>query len=161
MKKKMILIETFSLEWCKQMVCNLWSIFSGIFMIVVGYFLPIRNIVHVVFMFFILDILFGYWAARKLRNEKFSTRIVWQKTIPRMLISIVLIISAYLWDTTFNQEIISTYNLIGWFISGILLYSIGENGYKITAWKPFHDLSGFMHKKFEEETGIDIIEEGK
>lgn len=76
--------------------------------------------------------------------------------MPRMLISIVLILCAYMWDRTYAQELISTYKVIGWFISGVLLFSIMENGYRITHWYGFLNLKGVLKKNFEDETGAKI-----
>lgn len=120
---------------------------SGIFSAILGYFLPVRDIVHIVFIFFVLDMLVGYWAARKLRGEKFSTPRVWATTVPRLLLSIVVILAAFGWDKVFEQNLISTYKLIGWFISGILLYSIILNGYKITSWHVFPRLAKVIKDK--------------
>ena len=133
-----------------------WKFVCGISATILGYFLPIKDLVHLVILFFILDMLFGYWAARRLRGEKFSTRIVWRTTFPRMLISLVLIIMAYLWDTTCKQQWLPTYNLIGWFISGVLIFSIAKNGFKITQWQGFLNLENVFRKKFSDETGADI-----
>lgn len=134
----------------------LYKAMAGLFMAVVGYFLPIKDIVHLVILFFIIDMLFGYWAARKLRGEKFSTKIVWQTTFPRMLISLVLILMAFLWDKTFNQQYLPTYTIIGWFISGILIFSIAKNGYKITKWRAFLNIEDLFEKKIKDETGFDV-----
>lgn len=125
---------------------------------VFGYFLPIKDLVHLVILFFVLDMLFGYWAARRLRGERFSTKIVWNTTILRMLISILLIIMAFLWDTICKQDYLPTYNIIGWFIAGILIFSISKNGYKITKWRGFFDVSSLFTKKIEDQTGIKIDE---
>lgn len=135
-----------------------WKFICGILASVMGYFLPIKDLVYLVILFFILDMLFGYWAARRLRGEKFSTRIVWRTTFPRMLISLVLIIMAYLWDTTCKQNWLPTYNLIGWFISGVLIFSIAKNGFKITHWQGFLNLENVFRKKFSDETGADITQ---
>ena len=132
------------------------KLIGGLVGTVIGYFLPIRDLVHLVILFFVIDMLFGYWAARRLRGEKFSTKIVWKTTFPRMLISLVLIIMAYLWDTTFRQQWLPTYNLIGWFISGVLMFSIAKNGFKITNWQGFLNLENMFKKKFSDETGADI-----
>ena len=75
--------------------------------------------------------------------------------------SVVLIIVTFMWDTTFDQEVIPTYKLIGWFISGILIYSIIKNAYKITGWFPFKDLTIALHNKIENETGVNLEEETK
>jgi len=133
-----------------------WKTISGAFCAILGYFLPIRDLVHLVILFFILDMLFGYWAARKLRGEKFSTKIVWRTTFPRLLISLVLILMAFLWDTTCHQQYLPTYNIIGWFISGILIFSIAKNGYKITKWNGFLGIEKIFEKKIEDETGANI-----
>jgi len=133
-----------------------WKTICGSCTAILGYFLPIRDLVHLVILFFILDMLFGYWAARRLRGEKFSTKIVWKTTFPRMLISLILILMAYLWDTTFHQVYLPTYNIIGWFIAGILLFSIAKNGFKITGWQGFAGIENLFRKKIEDETGAQL-----
>lgn len=145
-----------SFEWLKQITSNCYNVLFGVLMSVAGYFLPIKNIVHVVLFFFMIDVLFGFWAARKLRGERFSVKIIWNHTIPRMVLSIILILIAFIWDTTFNQGFISTYNLFGWFISGVLIYSIAENGYLITSWGVFNKIKGSFSDKIKSETGINI-----
>jgi hypothetical protein len=139
-----------------NLVKGIWEILCGMLGTIIGYFLPIKDLVHLVILFFILDMVFGYWAARRLRGEKFSTKIVWNTTFPRMLISLVLIISAYLWDTTCKQNWLPTYNLIGWFISGMLIFSIAKNGFKITHWQGFLGIENLFKKRIEEETGVNL-----
>jgi len=134
----------------------LWKTICGAFCAIMGYFLPIKDLVHLVILFFILDMLFGYWAAKKLRAEKFSTKIIWKTTFPRLLISLVLIMMAFLWDTTCKQEYLPTYNLISWFISGILIFSIAKNGFKITGWEGFRLMNIAFRKKVKDQTGINI-----
>ena len=132
------------------------SMLSGFFFMVFGYFIPIREIVHVMVLFFILDVIFGFWAAKKLRKEKFSVKIIWKHTLPRMAISFVLILSAFMWDSTFDQNVIATYKIIGWFISGVLLFSIAQNGYKITKWAVFPQLLILVGRKVKDSTGLDV-----
>lgn len=133
-----------------------WKTICGSATAVLGYFLPIRDLVHLIILFFLIDMLFGYWAARKLRGEKFSTKIVWRTTFPRMLISLILITMAFLWDTTCKQEYLPTYNIIGWFIAGILLFSIVKNAFKITNWQGFNQISELFSSRIKEKTGVDI-----
>lgn len=128
----------------------------GAFTAILGYFLPIKDLVHLVILFFILDMIFGYWAAKKLKGEKFSKRIVFTTTFPRMLISVTLVVLAFLWDTTCKQQFLPTYNLIGWFISGILIFSIAKNGFKITNWEGFRIANIALRKKIKDETGVDL-----
>jgi hypothetical protein len=144
------------IEALQQLCSNAYALLAGLFTSIIGYFMPVKDIVNLLLLFFILDVIFGFWAAKKLRNERFSVKIIWSHTIPRMLISIVLIIGAYMWDKTYNQDIVSTYKVIGWFISGVLLYSIAENGYLVTKWTVFPRLSEFLKSKVKENTGIEV-----
>lgn len=121
----------------KAFVHDLHTMCAVFIVSVLGYFLPIKDIMNLLIFFFVLDVFFGYLAARKLRNERFSVKIIWNHTIPRMLVSIVLVTAAYMWDTIYNQDFVKTYKIIGWFISGVLLVSIAMNGYKITKWSIF------------------------
>lgn len=98
----------------------------------------------------------GYLAARKLRGEKFSTRIIWRTTMPRMLVSVLLIVIAYMWDDVFKQDVLQTYNLAGWFIAGVLIFSIAKNGYKITNWEVFPLIGNLFQKKIKDQTGVNI-----
>ena len=114
---------------------------------VLGYFLPIRDMVHLIIFFFIIDVAFGYWAAKALKGERFQVKIIWEHTMPRLLLSIVIMACTFMWDTVFGVEIVSTYNLVGWFISGILIASIAANGYAITKWDVFKRLKGIFDKR--------------
>jgi len=128
----------------------------GISTTFIGYLFPIRNIVHLMIGFFILDVLFGYWSARVVKKQKFSVKIIWEHTVPRMTIAIVLIICTFMWDKEYHQDYISTHKIVGWFISGVLLASIIDNGYKITKWNAFPQLSKLIKEKTKEKTGLDI-----
>lgn len=142
----------------KYLFNDTYAIMSGALAGFVGYLLPIRNIVHLLILFFLLDVIFGFWAASKLRKERFSVKIIWGHTIPRMLVSIVLITGAFMWDEVYQQEIVSTYKVIGWFISGVLLYSIAENGYQITKWSIFPKIGSLINDKMKTTTGFDVDE---
>jgi len=139
-----------------NLVKGIWEILCGMLGTIIGYFLPIKDMVNFIVLLFVIDVFLGYLAARKLRGEKFSTRIVWRTTMPRMLISVLLIIIAYMWDDVFQQTLLQTYNMVGWFIAGILIFSIGKNGYKITSWRGFLGLENLFKKKIEEETGAEL-----
>jgi len=145
-----------SIEGYRTAISNGWHILTGLLTTAIGYFIPVKDIVHLVLFFFLLDIIFGYCAAKKLRKEQFSTRIIWNYTMPRVLISLVLILTSYMWDTTFSQEWISSYKLIGWFICGILLYSIAKNGYKITKWNMLPIMGHMIEHKIEEASGVEL-----
>lgn len=135
---------------------NSYAVISGFICATLGYFLPVSNIVGLLLGFFILDIGFGFWAAHKEKNESFSVKIIWEKTVPRMLISVVLILGAFMWDNVYSQDLVATYKVIGWFISGLLLHSIAENGFIITQWSVFKKVSFIFSDKVKKETGIDL-----
>jgi hypothetical protein len=148
-------------EAVHDMFSNFYAVIAGIFTGIIGYLLPVRDIVHLMVFFFILDVIFGYWAARvrgrkQGRNVRFSASIVWKTTMPRMVISLMLVIAAYLWDTVFTQDFVGTYKVIGWFISGVLLFSIFQNGYIITDWAMFPKMSKILAKRIKDATGMDI-----
>lgn len=143
------------------MMSNVYAIFTGIFTSMVGYLVPVKDIVHLLIFFFALDVLFGYLAARKLRQERFSVKIIWEHTMPRMLISIVLIIGAYMWDNVYQQDIVCTHKVVGWFISGVILYSIAENGYQISNWKVFQKVAELLRGKVKDSTGLDVKDESE
>lgn len=139
----------------KYLFHDMYALISGSIASFIGYLLPVKNIVHLLIAFFLIDVVIGYWAAHKIRNERFSVKIIWEHTIPRMLISIILITGAFMWDEVYSQEVISTYKVIGWFISGVLLYSISENGYQITKWSVFPRIGEIINEKVISYTGID------
>lgn len=139
----------------RYLVQDAYAVLVGTMVSFFGYLIPVKNIVHLLVAFFIADVIFGYWAARKIRNERFSVKIIWEHTIPRMLISIVLITGAFMWDKVYEQELVSTYKIIGWFISGVLLYSIAENGYQITKWSIFPKIGSLINDSVKSKTGLD------
>ena len=141
----------------------IWEVLYGMIGVAIGYFLPIKDMVNFIILLFILDVAFGYWKARIFSGPKFntplvkfSTAIIWKTTVPRMALSILLLMLTLKWDTTFKQETFSTYNTVGWFISGMLIISIGKNGFKITGWEVFSLLTGLFQNKIKEQTGIDV-----
>lgn len=151
--------ENLSFDWLKRIATNTYAMLAGLFTSVVGYFIPVRDIVHFLLLCFFLDVLFGFWAARKIRNERFSAKIIWQHTVPRMMISLIIIMACFMWDTVFSQEYLATYKLTGWFFCGVLIWSIAVNGYKITGWNAFKQIGGMVERKVEEQSGVDLKEE--
>jgi len=140
---------------------DVYAFLVGCIISVIGMLLPVKNIVNLLILFFVFDVAFGFWAAKTIRKERFSVKIIWEHTMPRMLISIVLVIGAFLWDEVYKQEFVSTYKIIGWFISGVLLYSIAENGYQITKWSAFTKIGSALHIKVKDSTGLDINDKEK
>jgi len=144
------MINDLSTDWLKIG----WSAISGALMTILGYFIPIKDIFLLLVGFFIVDMFFGYLAARKLRQEKFSQKKIWTTTVPRMGGSLVLIILAFMWDDVYDQNTMHSYVVIGWFLSGILLAKIAYNLYHITKWDVFLGLGKYFTGRATENSGI-------
>lgn len=142
-------------DWLGNAILDMYNLSFAVFVSIIGYFAPIKNAVHLVLFFFLLDVIFGVWASKKVRKQKFQTKIIWQKTIPRSFISIMIIFCAYMWDTTFQQDYFQTYLIIGWFISGVLLFSIVKNAASITKWWGFGAIGNIINREIKERTNED------
>lgn len=114
---------------------------------VLGYFGPIKDMVNFMVALFIIDVVIGYITAKKLRKERFQVKIIWEHTMPRLALSLVLTICTYVWDTVYKVEVVSTYAIISWFISGLLIVSIAHNSYKLTKWDAFKTLGTMFERK--------------
>lgn len=132
---------------------------AAVFISAMGYLSPIKNIAHMMLFLFFLDIIYGWLAARKLRNEKFRPAIIWKKTVPRIMLSIVLLIGAFMLDKETGQDFISIYRILGWFISALLLFSITKNGYIVTNWDAIPLIGKFIENKIEQQTGVELPDE--
>jgi hypothetical protein len=143
-------------HWIIESSIEIWSFVIGTAMAALSFFLPIKEIVNLMFLFFFFDVLFGYWANRKSKGETFMPTKFWKVTAPRMLISLVMIILAFLWDEVYYNETFATYKILGGFISGVLLVSIAQNGYKITNWSLFILIAETVESQFK-----NIVKKGK
>lgn len=131
---------------------------AAIFLTIIGYLLPLKNMAHLVLFFFFLDIIYGWLADRKLNGSKFKPAIVWAKTVPRIVLTILLLIMAYLLDEVSGQEYIQTYKVVGWFICSLLFLSILKNGYTVTQWNAIPLIGKLIEKRIEKQTDTDISE---
>lgn len=159
--KKQTDMEDFFRSVCiaiREMLSDAYACMSGIVVSTVGYFLPVKNYLLLLLFFFIADIVFGYWAAHRLRQEKFSTKIIWEKTVPRMVLAVFLVLGTFMWDKVFGQEMVPTCAVVGWFFCGVLLASIAKNGWLITKWDVFPMVSNLIGRRMGQQTGVDIRE---
>lgn len=140
-----------AITWLSNSIQDVWIFMWGILAAIIGYFVPIKDMVHLVLILFFVDVLIGFWAAKKLRKEPFNPAIIWGKTIPRAAISIIIIMCTMAWDTTFGQNFVSTSGFIAWFISGIIIVSILKNGRKVTNWTPFGTIEDVIKKNVEKK----------
>lgn len=143
-----------TLEYIWQWLTNFYNFVGGVIMAFLGYLLPIKDVVNFMMFLFVLDVVFGYLKARKIDKEKFRVRLIWEKTIPRMLFSVIIIAVLFVWDNVHRQSFVESYNIAGWFISGLLIVSVLENMYKITGWTVLPFLSSFIKKKIDDKADL-------
>lgn len=138
---------------------KLYEMFVFLLACFIGYFSGMKDVAHMVLLFFFVDVIYGWLAAKKLRGESFRPAIVWKKTMPRVLLSLVLIILAYIIDKESGQAWINTSAILSFGISGLLFLSIAKNGYIVTKWRSIPILEKWVEDKIEKETGIHIKNE--
>jgi len=124
---------------------------EGVAGVIIGYFLPILDVVMLLTVCFILDVLIGFWKAKKIDGEKFQSKKIWDKTVPRMTIAFTLILLTFMLDTVYYMETIKLHRVVGYFFSGIVIASIAQNGYALTKWGVFLEIEKLIKRK----TGID------
>lgn len=147
-----------------ETVNSAYVLIIGLMTSLVGYFLPVKETVHILLVFFFLDIIFGYWAARKKGSidnvkVKFSPKVIWEKTIPKMLVSFLMILTAHMLDAISPIGILTIRESVGWFISGIVLASVWQNFFIVTSWNVVEQLKDVLLNKLRRETGIKEIED--
>jgi len=147
-KNHLIKIKESMKDWLIWTLTETWGFITGAVMAALSFFLPVKDIVNLMVLFFFIDVLVGYWANRKTKGETFMPTKFWKVTAPRMLISLVLIISAFMWDYVYYNGEFATHEILGGFISGVLLVSIAQNAYKITDWSLFVTIAGVIESQF-------------
>lgn len=143
-------------SWLRDIFSNTWAVLTGSFASILGYFLPIRDPVHLLLIFFIVDTIVGYMKNRKLHKQKFSKRKIFETTVPRMMAVVTFMMLLFSLDITFKQDMIHTYMIVGYFIGGVLLFNIGKNFYELTKWKAFLGINSMIQKNVQDKTGQDV-----
>lgn len=146
-------------QWLLNTVQTICDKLVFLFVSIVGYLSPIEHIAHVVLLFFFIDVIYGWLADRKKTGAKFQPKIVWAKTMPRVLFSIILLVITFLWDEETHQRWIETHLVVGWIINALLLLSILKNGYVVTNWSVIPIIGDALAKKVEKETGSKIMKD--
>ena len=135
---------------------NLGGWILGVFLSVVHYFAPVASTIHILFIFFIGDILFGFLAAKKLRGERFNPKKVWNKTIPKMLVSFFIIISAHMLDSISPAGFLTIRESVGWILSGLVLHSVWGNAFVFTKWTALRHIGNFLSESLRTRFKIDV-----
>jgi len=133
-----------------------WGWILGVFLSVAHYFAPVADTIHILFIFFIADILFGFLAAKKLRGERFKPQKVWNKTIPKMLVSFFIIISAHMLDSITPVGFLTIRESVGWILSGLVLHSVWRNAFVFTKWTALRHIGDFLSENLRTRFNIDV-----
>jgi len=143
-------------------IINWWSdhlgnFIAAVFLAIITYFAEIKGTIVVMFAAFCLDLLLGIIASRKVDKEKFKMSKFFT-AIERIMIACLLIMLLF----SMGKEMriaVDLYNFAAWMVTGFILYSAAENGYRMTGGKFFLMIKNLIRKKVEENTGIDIDNE--
>lgn len=138
---------------------DVYNLVVGAIFSLFGYFSPIRETMHILFFFFLLDVIFGYLVARKVRGEKWQPKIIWEKTIIKMLVASLMVITAHLLDQIAPSSYLTIREFVGWFISGVVLSSVWENFHTLTKWKIVVKLNETLKEKLKFKNEEDVKDE--
>ena len=136
--------------------CNAGGWALGVFLNIVNYFAPISDTIHVLLVFFVGDILFGFLASKKLRGESFNPRKAWEKTIPKMLVSFFVIISAHMLDSISPIGFLTIRESVGWILSGLVLHSVWKNAFIVTKWTALRHIGAFLSDSLKDKFKVDV-----
>ena len=140
----------------EEFFCNAGGWALGVFLSIVHYFAPVADTIHVLLVFFIADILFGFLASKKLRGESFNPRKVWEKTIPKMLVSFFIIISAHMLDSISPAGFLTIRESVGWILSGLVLHSVWKNAFVVTKWTALRHIGEFLSDSLKDRFKVDV-----
>ena len=128
-------------KWLFDVMADAYSVIVGLLSVSFSYFMPVRDMMHLIIIFFAVEMVVGYLVAKKVRGDHFRLSVVFTKTVPRLGLVVFIILGTYAWDDVHNQEAVHTYTILSYFICGILIASITRKGYILTGWSPFKDIS--------------------
>lgn len=140
----------------EEFFCNAAGWVLGVFLNIAHYFAPVADTIHVLLVFFIADILFGFLASKKLRGESFNPRKVWEKTIPKMLVSFFIIISAHMLDSISPIGFLTIRESVGWILSGLVLHSVWKNAFIVTKWTALRHIGEFLSDSLKDRFKVDV-----
>ena len=121
---------------------------SKLAVLLISYFAPVKEIVHVMLIFILIDFISGVWAAKK-RKETLESR-KFRKTLTKFLWYTIALILCYMMEKTFNLSWSNLSGIIGGFICFIELKSIFENITHITGEPIFMKILHMIRKRGSE-----------
>ena len=135
---------------------KIWEKLTALIFAVLAYFMELRGVINIMAILFVVDIIFGWLKSRKLYGAPFDPSIVWNKSVPRILVSVMVLLLTYSVDKETGQQWVHTANIFGGVFSYLLIASISRNGYHLTGWKIFAVIGLIAKLKIEKEIGVVI-----
>lgn len=137
-------------------ICNhFYNWLCGLFFALIGYFTEIQGAIHVMWAALLFDLIAGLANSLITKKERFSMTKFFV-AIVRAIGASVLVALLYAMDKEMNQKIAASYNIAAWLISGFYVWSASENMDQLTGGRIFGILKGFVGKKIEKDTGINL-----
>lgn len=136
---------------------HIYNTLCGLFFAVVGYFAEINGAIHVMWAALLFDLITGILRSLIRRKQRFSMSRLFT-AISRAIGATVLVALLYAMDKEMHQEIAASYNIAAWLISGFYAWSASENMDELTGGRIFKILKGFLEKRVETTTGINLNE---
>jgi len=125
---------------------------AQLFVLIIAYFTPIREIVHVMLIFLAIDTISGVWASLKTKEKLESRKL--SKTVFKFLWYTVAVMLAWMMETTFSLGWANLASITGGFICFVELKSIFENITRITDEPIFMKILKIFKRK-----GVETIRE--
>ena len=119
------------------------------------YFVPVKELLTLVFVFISIDFFLGVWAARR-RGEGIKSVRIWD-TVFKTIFALMLVMLGYAFDNNIVNLKLS--RIAAGFICGIELWSILENMSYISNSPMFDLFRKVISDKVKENTGIDLEKE--
>lgn len=134
----------------KETFTNIEGWLLGAILSFLAHLAPLYETFITLFVFFCFDVFFGFLVAKKKRNERFSSKIVWSKTVPKMAIITLIIVLVFQLDSLAPTDFMKLTSLISWGLSGLILHSILQNILKLTDYKEVKEINDILTKKMKE-----------
>ncbi len=142
-------------NWLYNHIMNL---LCGITVAMLAYLGEIKGAVHVMWIAILFDLIGGIMASLIVRRERFSMQ--------KFIIAIVRAFAVtafvgllYAMDTEMHQDLAASYFIASWVISGFYAWSFLDNMDTLCGGRIFKILKGFLSRRMERTTGVDLEDE--
>jgi hypothetical protein len=137
---------------------HIGHLLTAIIFAVFAYFAEIKGAIHVMWASFIIDLMIGILVSVRIRKQRISIGKAFV-AFERMAVATAVVLLLYAMDKEMGQTFVKSYNIVAWIICGFMVYSILENGYKLTRSRFLIALKSLINKKVQDNTGVDIEKE--